>query len=245
MRGNMKIFKYALLIVFVTVVGLSAQDISFQPHNTFLYDVPGTEIIFEVDVTNLTNEAQTVFLVRTVNNLPSGWTSSLCFDLCFSPEVDSIATTSDYGSTPLAPNETRVVSLHVFTDNAIETANVQLQAGTFNNPNNRITVDFIATTDPSVGVEDESKPGNYFLEQNYPNPFNPSTQISYGVKEGGFVSLKVYNILGSEIATLVNDFKSAGNYIVDFKGANLSSGVYLYRLSVNNFVQTRKMILEK
>jgi Secretion system C-terminal sorting domain len=86
---------------------------------------------------------------------------------------------------------------------------------------------------------------SYYLFQNYPNPFNPSTRISYYVGEPGLVQLKVYNILGVEAATLVNDYKNSGNYSVDFDAAKLSSGVYFYSLSVNNFTQTRKMILEK
>ncbi len=85
----------------------------------------------------------------------------------------------------------------------------------------------------------------YKLSQNYPNPFNPITTINYSIKEKGFVRLKVYNILGEEIATLVNEEKKRGNYSVKFNGNNLSSGVYFYTLRVNNFVQSRKMILLK
>ncbi len=106
-------------------------------------------------------------------------------------------------------------------------------------------MDFYFTTDPAVGVKNEITPNNYFLKQNYPNPFNPSTYINYGLKEGSFVTLKVYNILGTEVATLVNEYKPAGNYKVNFDASQLASGVYIYRLNTNNFVQTRKMILEK
>jgi len=125
------------------------------------------------------------------------------------------------------------------------TANVQLQAGTFHNPDNRITIDFTAIVFP-VSVENEGEqPKEYFLAQNYPNPFNPSTKISYGIQEAGVVNLKVYNILGIEVATLVNEHKPAGNYEASFGKNELASGVYIYRLTANNFVQTRKMILEK
>ena len=252
MRGNMKIFKYVLLIVFITIVKMSAQnpDIEVIYHETFLYDTASvqTDIIFYFEVINISNEDQIVFVVRTINELPfpePQWSSSLCFgELCYPSDIDSIAT-SGGSNPPLASGDTLFASIHVYPQSGVGTASIQVQLGTFAHPTDRVTLNFIATTDPSVNVEDEIVAGKYFLEQNYPNPFNPSTQISYGVKEGGFVSLKVYNILGSEIATLVNDFKSPGNYIVDFKSANLSSGVYLYRLSVNNFVQTRKMILEK
>ena len=84
---------------------------------------------------------------------------------------------------------------------------------------------------------------DYSLSQNYPNPFNPTTTISYSINEKGFVQLKVYDVLGKEIATLVKEEKSAGNYSVKFNGNNLPSGVYFYALRVNNFVQNRKMVL--
>jgi hypothetical protein len=239
------ILKIVFMMTVLVTYNLKAQDISFEPAETFLYATPGTEIIFDIEVTNLSAVAQTVFIVRTINDLPAGWTTSLCFDLCFAPFIDSIATTSDFNSEPLAPGETRIVSLHFFSDNTVATGNAQLQAGTFHNPENRITQNFIATTDPSVGVNDKNVLGSYNLSQNYPNPFNPSTRISYNVGEPGLVQLKVYNVLGVEVATLVNEQKYSGKYTVDFDASRFSSGVYFYSLSVNNFNQTRKMILEK
>lgn len=94
---------------------------------------------------------------------------------------------------------------------------------------------------------------DYSLSQNYPNPFNPSTKISYSIKEDGFVTLKVYDILGVEIATLVNEQKTAGSYEADFNAANLPSGMYIYKLqSVNpstssgqGFTDVKKMLLTK
>ena len=85
----------------------------------------------------------------------------------------------------------------------------------------------------------------YQLSQNYPNPFNPSTIINYSVKDAGLVSLKVYDILGSEVATLVNETKEAGNFAVEFNAANLPSGVYIYTLQVNGFASSKKMLLMK
>ena len=82
------------------------------------------------------------------------------------------------------------------------------------------------------------------LEQNYPNPFNPTTQISYSLLKSDFVSLKIYNTLGQEIQTLVNEYEITGVHTVRFDSKNLSSGIYFYRLQVgNNFIQTKKMIL--
>lgn len=83
------------------------------------------------------------------------------------------------------------------------------------------------------------------LSQNYPNPFNPTTQIDFAVKTDGFVTLKVYNMLGQEIATLVNEQKPAGSYNVTFNASNLPSGIYICSMKVNDFVQNRKVILMK
>ena len=88
-------------------------------------------------------------------------------------------------------------------------------------------------------------PTSFKLSQNYPNPFNPTTVINFTIPKAGNVTLKVYNSLGQEVATLINGFKNASNYQVDFNASNLSSGVYFYTLEANNFKQTKKMVLIK
>ena len=88
-------------------------------------------------------------------------------------------------------------------------------------------------------------PTAYALEQNYPNPFNPQTTITYAVKDPGFVSLKVYNLIGQEVATLVSNTMEAGRYTVNFTADNLPSGIYLYTMTAGEFSQTQKMLLLK
>ena len=90
-----------------------------------------------------------------------------------------------------------------------------------------------------------STPKKYSLLQNYPNPFNPSTAIKYQIPNSSFVSLKVYDILGNEVETLVNEIKTAGSYEVKFNGSNLSSGIYFYQLKTNNYIATKKFMLFK
>jgi hypothetical protein len=92
---------------------------------------------------------------------------------------------------------------------------------------------------------DVEVPIEYVLEQNYPNPFNPSTTIKYSILEDGFVKLAVYNMLGEEIISLVNNVQKAGRYEVTFDASNLASGVYLYRLEAQKFISIKKMILIK
>ncbi len=88
-------------------------------------------------------------------------------------------------------------------------------------------------------------PTVFQLEQNYPNPFNPSTTINYSVPKTSVVTIKVYDVLGKEITTLVNDEKTSGNYKVEFDGSKLTSGIYFYRMQAGNIVKTKKLILLK
>ncbi len=94
-----------------------------------------------------------------------------------------------------------------------------------------------------VPNEESSLPDEFKLEQNYPNPFNPTTKINYSINKSGKVSLKVFNILGNEIAELINERKEPGNYSVTFNASNLPSGVYFYQLIADDFSATKKMIL--
>ena len=97
-----------------------------------------------------------------------------------------------------------------------------------------------------VGVNDKiNVPIEYSLEQNYPNPFNPATTISYSIPNAGNVSLRIFNVLGQEVRSLINEYQNAGTYRVSFDASSLTSGVYFYSLTSDNFVQVKKMLLVK
>jgi len=108
-------------------------------------------------------------------------------------------------------------------------------------------------TIPTNILNDGEPVYEFSLEQNYPNPFNPSTKIKFTIptvianetKQSQLVILKVYDVLGSEIATLVNEEKPAGSYEVEFDATGLSSGIYFYRLQAGSFIETKKLILMK
>ncbi len=107
-------------------------------------------------------------------------------------------------------------------------------------------IDYDGTFHYSKEIEvNVNKLVDYSLEQNYPNPFNPTTNIGFRIAEFGFVSIKVYNVLGKEVATLLNEEKKPGAYKIKFDGSKLSSGIYFYKLQSGDFVQTKKMILLK
>jgi len=107
-------------------------------------------------------------------------------------------------------------------------------------------VDFNGNFKYSKVVEvNVTNPLTFALSQNYPNPFNPTTVISYSVPQESFVSLKVYNILGKEVASLVSNQVEAGIHEVNFNASNLSSGMYFYTIKAGNFTATRKLLLLK
>jgi len=114
-----------------------------------------------------------------------------------------------------------------------------LVAGTHGRSMFKIDLDMV------TGVETDNKNttlNSFVLEQNYPNPFNPSTNIQYALGRQQFVVMKVYDVLGNEIATLVNEEKSAGTYEIKFDASVLTSGVYFYKLEAGSFIETKKMI---
>jgi len=114
---------------------------------------------------------------------------------------------------------------------------------------------FFTNTPVNVTNEQNDQITTFTLNQNYPNPFNPTTKIKFTIPQtfdplqggarGGLVTLKVYNILGKEIATLVNEELPAGEHEVTFDASNLPSGIYIYQLNAGKFVQTNKMIYLK
>ncbi len=232
-----------ILGILFPVFTVNAQDIEVIRGDSVIYGTPGvTELVIYAHVVNISAVDQTVFLVRTEEALPANWLSELCFDVnCYPPNVDSVVTTEAFH-----PGDTVEISVHFLPDQSVAgTGHVQIQIGTMHNPNDRTIMNLTASTEPSA-VNDQINSLNEFrLMQNYPNPFNPSTTISYNIAKRANVSLKIYNITGKEVATLVNGEKEPGSYRVNFNAEKLSSGIYFYKISAGNFSSVRKMILIK
>ncbi|NLH61590.1 MAG: T9SS type A sorting domain-containing protein [Ignavibacteriales bacterium] len=105
---------------------------------------------------------------------------------------------------------------------------------------------FVAKLVPTgTNVNDDYIPGEYALSQNYPNPFNPVTVINFQTGVSSHVTLKLFDVLGNEVATIVNGEKSSGRYEVQFDATGLSSGVYFYRLQAGKYIETKKMMVVK
>lgn len=126
----------------------------------------------------------------------------------------------------------------------ISETSCQLYAGLFNDTTNGAGV---YKLDITVGVEEINSqiPSEYLLEQNYPNPFNPSTTIQFAIPQQSYVQLEIFNTLGEKVSTLVSEELNAGNYKYEWNAEGLPSGIYLYRFSTENFVQTKKLLLMK
>ncbi len=120
----------------------------------------------------------------------------------------------------------------------------KLEAGNYTYRLKQIDFDGSYEYSDEVNVDVEL-PLEYSLEQNYPNPFNPSTTIKYSIPEDGFVKLAVYNMLGEEVASIVNTTQKAGRYELNFDASQLSSGVYVYRIEATNFTSSKKLVLMK
>jgi photosystem II stability/assembly factor-like uncharacterized protein len=154
----------------------------------------------------------------------------------------------------------RGTGIYRSTDNGVTWASVHTAVGTQNDislasgSNGCLVAWSVATggniakmNGVPVGIENPNSqiPNVYALEQNYPNPFNPTTSISFSLPKAGVVELKVYDILGKEVATLVNGFNQAGSHTVNFDASALSSGIYFYTLKSADFTDTKKMVLVK
>ncbi len=117
--------------------------------------------------------------------------------------------------------------------------------GTTSSSNGQSAKVTLSASEILTSVRSETRPEELALDQNYPNPFNPSTKIAFRVPSSGQVNLKVFDLGGGEVATLVNDELQAGDHEVSFSGSNLASGIYIYRLKSGNSILTKKMILTK
>jgi len=241
------------LIVFLFFTGkIASQSFSITHGSLSKTDSVGSEIIFEFTVTNNTNGNLTLDLIRTQNDLPWGWSSSLCFSSCFAPFIDSVSTTSDFGSSPLNSNETRNFSLHVFPMESEGTARISIQIKNHAVPSESKSFEITASANLSK-VNIEKRPTDFFLSQNYPNPFgskfSQQTVIKFSVPEEHNPTKKmmlgIYNILGEKIVTLINGVVSAGEHSIVLNSTDLPSGIYFIRLSYGKHIQIKKMIVEK
>ncbi len=241
------------VIMFVPGV-IPAQNFTFTPLNGLtLHGTPGDLVIFDADIHNTSQQPLSIRIRRMQENLPSGWTSSLCSGaLCFPPDRDEYTLPDTiFGFPPLAPDSVEEFHLNVNTGPSPGVGDVVIRVENMNNPSEFIELTFTASTQPTaIDPVNDPVTGNFRLLKNYPNPFNPSTTIPFeiGGKRPAPVVLEVFNMLGERVNVLVNERLQPGVYEVawnatDFNGTPLPSGIYFYQLKAADFRQTGKMAL--
>ena len=227
----------------------SAIVLASQPGDLFTIkdNPPSQEAVFPLSYNS--NWMQTYTETSALNGTPL-FTATYSIDVT----VDAYGTMTLPGGASYVALRSRYVEsdgINTIVDYnfiSVEGARVSLYTSDPNPPTTGvINIDgYSWNTQISSAVEElDNLAEDYSLSQNYPNPFNPSTTVSFSIPEVSFVSLKVFNSLGEEVETLVAEELSAGNYKYDWSGINLPSGIYFYKLTASEFVQTKKMILLK
>lgn len=182
---------------------------------------------------------------RIVNNMPALWYTQMCYDLCYAPFVDTISLTTDPPYS-LLPGQTDTLFYIDFSCDGQGLGTSIVKMYNTDNPSQFVLDTFIVEIG-GVGINNISTLAEgYELLQNYPNPFNPSTSIAFSIPRSEYVSLRIYNALGELVDELIsNEFLSTGKYDVSYSAANLSSGIYYYRINAGSFEATKKMLLVK
>jgi len=197
-------------------------------------------------VFNNSAKAFTAFLVREENNIPAGWSTTLCFGSCPTSDVDSV-------NSLIQPGDSLEYKVTFYSDATPADGNVHMLFYADGEADTVRQTFSLHTTSTAIGDTPGNTISNFELLGNYPNPFNPTTAISYSLKgplSGQLsaisrVELTVYDISGKAVQTLVNERQEAGRHNVQFNASNLSSGTYLYQLKANGQVKTGKMLLLK
>lgn len=233
--------KYLIIISILTlnILNLQTQTFSFyrtSPEVIYTNDTFG--VVSNGKVMNLTSDSIRIRIIRTVVDIPGGWETCMCDIVqCHPPGMDTA--TADY------PPGLSNIDVMLWAHSIPGTGYVTFRAEKVLNTNENYTVTFGGSLIP-LGIHQISTIVKEFsLEQNYPNPFNPTTKINFSIPKSGYISLIVYDILGKEIKSLVNENLTPGEYETVFETIGLPSGIYYYILKTDNYRSVKKMILLK
>jgi hypothetical protein len=229
----------------INAIGFNVLNASPQMMNGLTMKLQNTAL---TSLTGFTNSGWTTVYSNNYTITNTGWvffsfspfiwdgTSNILIEICYNDASinsnSAVTATSKPGLT-----------WHQYQDLPSGSGCTDLNGGALqaNRPNLSFVLNSIIDI-KQIGTE---IPATYSLKQNYPNPFNPVTKISFDIPKKAFVSLKVYDILGKEVARLVSEDKSAGKYILDFNASYLSSGIYFYKLEAGDFTETKRMVILK
>ncbi|MEZ4690787.1 MAG: T9SS type A sorting domain-containing protein [Ignavibacteria bacterium] len=239
-----------ILSLFIKVQNINAQGFTYVPLNSATIQIPHIQDSIQIVqiqgiVTNTSATDLNFRFARIENNLPTGWETQMCYDLCYAPFIDTISLPGDPAYS-IPPGHTDTMFYIDFSCSGIGVGTSVVRMYNVDDPSQYVQNTFSVEVS-SVGINNISSIAeSYSLGQNYPNPFNPSTNINFSIPGTQNVSLKVYDILGNEVASLLNNESlSSGQYKIDFNASALTSGIYYYTLTTSDFVNTKKMLLLK
>ncbi|MBD3289126.1 T9SS type A sorting domain-containing protein [candidate division KSB1 bacterium] len=232
-----------------------AQNFNFISDTLTKHGQPGETIVLDADIINLSQQELQLRVERLENNLPSGWTSSLCGgELCFPPFTHSYTIPdSSLGIPELAPGDTSEFHLNFYSNEIADVGTAMIRVVNLNDTTEFEELFFTASTQPVyVKRNEKQQPAKFRLHQNYPNPFNPVTTIRFEICGKGFaeVRLAIYNATGQIITILVSEKFTSGNYEVEWnatdrRGNLLPSGMYLIEMrSGTNRTISKMMLLQ-
>ena len=222
------------------------RDLSFEFNYTNSEVSVGPDSVgsFNGTLNNTSSSTITIAVVRRVNALPEGWTSSICLGgICYNESLDSVAIELNSG-------DSTDCGILAWT-NGVGTGMIQLDLFDLSNINEHIFVDLNIYTGTAAGVgDDRLVPKQIILYPSFPNPFNPVTTLRYYLPEDAMVNINIYDMIGRLVRTMVNSQQNAGYRSIRWNATNdagepMSAGLYLYMIKVDEFRQTRKMVLLK
>jgi len=247
----MKIYLQILIIILTVIIPIQllSQNFSWQADTTTKYGSPGEEIYFHTYIFNNTANQIKLRIIRTVNNIPAGWFSSLCSGgingYCYAPNISVVPDSVE------AFNQ-KELGINVGTDLIPNQGDITVRIEEWNNPSSSLTKSFIASTMPTKIRYSLSVTGEYRLYTNYPNPFNPSTTIPFEIagKSSQRTILVIYNVVGQMIMKLFDGHLAPGLHQVtwdgrDALGRTASSGIYFIELRTEQHFLMGKMFLLK
>lgn len=244
--------KRALHITIILLLAFSvcvvAQSFKFTAKHLSDTGAPGDRLAGKAEVQNLTKDKLNVTIYRMRNDIPAGWMSSFCLNQCYAPFTDE-------ASEDIPANTTLEFALYFDTvPDPIGTGTVDIRIASTQNPNENYKLTFTATTTTSTSAGNASAASHYDVQQNFPNPFGPaslngsnSTSIRYSIARASNVSLRVYDMLGHEVKTLVQDTRGHGSFVETWNGTDnngrlLPSGIYLMKFEAGKYSNTKRLI---
>lgn len=243
--ATMPVFLLSTILLLSAMHTATSQLMNVKEKKMLVTGTPGSYLEPSAEVHNNTAADLSVRVQRTDVTMPQGWAVSFCLVNCYSPEASDVVDIIPAG-------ETYTMKPTFETTPVAGEGSVTYTLSPVQNPSEKYVLTFRASTNSTSTPDVTTIPRTVTLAQNYPNPFSLSgyavTSIAYGLPRNGFVTVKVFNLIGREVRTLVSEVKPAGSYTAiwdgrDDQGAVVPSGIYVYKISTGSSNLSRRMLL--